>query len=229
MFRVPAFRMIRRVEPTRAIVKIPTEMTLSYAGRFDQHIMIHEALEFLEKNIIAQDGGFPVLLGSGIIALIKTAYNDYAVTETSSCWFTIRLQKPSYSQLYRTPLWQRDGKTFLENQPAIKFMTTLYGEPTKILEETEKVTRMVDSYTYWSNRDILSRELQNEPLRVVRTGDIFAMSYGNVDSPAYSEPNVTTDRVSAFIIPGDSEQIEDISRIYDLPPIGWFRTKLGII
>lgn len=51
MLRAPAFRMIRRVAPTASLIKIPSEMTLSYAGRFDHHIMIHEALEFLEKNI----------------------------------------------------------------------------------------------------------------------------------------------------------------------------------
>lgn len=227
MLRAPAFRMIRRVAPTASLIKIPSEMTLSYAGRFDQHIMIHEALEFLEKNIIIQDGGFPILLGSGIIALIKTAYNDYAVSGSSSCWFTIRLQKPS--RLYETPLWHRDGKMFLDGKQATKFMTTLYGEPIRVLEETEKVTRMIDSYTCWSNRDILNNELQNAPCRVVKTGDIFAMTFGESTSPAYSEPNITTDRISAVIIPGEPEQIEDISRIHDLPPAGWFRTKRGII
>lgn len=127
-------------------------------------------------------------------------------------WFTIRFSKPNHN--FDTPRWHRDGRMFTGD--AIKYICTLIGPQTLLLEETPIVTKYCSKGNYDSNRTMLAEVLQFEPKIKLRPRQLFRITCGKPNSPVHSEPRFDSERIFISAVPGAEEQIKEMVRLREV-------------
>lgn len=149
-----------------------------------------------------------------------------------AAWFIIRMTKPT-DEYTKVPRWHRDGRMYTANterEVNSKYATTLLGNPTKIMGDSlfvktvldeENATTMPnfegDGKAYWAAEDEkrarITERLMEQPLIKVPGGSVIKFSWGQVDSPVHSEPDMSGDRVFVSILYGSESEMKDVCRI----------------
>lgn len=90
-----------------------------------------------------------------------------------------------------------------------KYATTLLGNPTRVLAESDLVRKVVTG-RHDKKREEYSEQLALEPVLDIKKGEIIRFTWGQTDSPVHSEPDENCDRVFISIIFGSQREIRDM-------------------
>ena len=112
----------------------------------------------------------------------------------AAAWLCIRMTTPT-REYTSIPRWHRDSRMFdsdHEGDINWKYATTLLGNSTRLLTESELVKRVMSERGHDRRRLEYAKELASEPLLDVRNGQIIRFTWGQGDSPVHSEPDTST-------------------------------------
>ena len=130
----------------------------------------------------------------------------------AAAWLCIRMTTPT-REYTSIPRWHRDGRMFdsdHEGDINWKYATTLLGNPTRLLTESELVKRVMSERGHNRRRLEYAKELASEPLLDVRNGQIIRFTWGQGDSPVHSEPDMSTHRVFISILFGSEKEMRNM-------------------
>jgi hypothetical protein len=182
----------------------------NYAGSFATERIVDAAMMFLLGRVVSED----IKAYRGLIS------EFLKVVSTPAVWFTIRLAKRT--DAFEIPRWHRDGKMFrvgaTEGVPSkcYKIAVTLLGAPTLVLENTPLVAEIARGRMFEERRETLAHAFERSPQVEIATGQIFAFTCGEPDSPIHSEPDIKSDRIFMSVVPGTPDQIKELANIRSL-------------
>ncbi len=192
-------------------------------------VSFHETLNFVPATVLAPGeynyiGAFKPELANYIVSFLSTKIKAdmlsyraviqaflQSLPKSHSLWFTIRITTPGHE--FDTPRWHRDGRMWRVGTPARKYAVTLLGPPTRLLNETENVTRATAARYYEPRREELAELLAGETLINVPDCQIISFTCGTDTSAVHSEPKMNTDRIFMSAVPGTESQLRDLATI----------------
>lgn len=137
------------------------------------------------------------------------------------CWLTIRISKAN--NLFDIPRWHYDGSYYknIDNIPQAKFILTLKGPSTLVINPTEKIIKKfmnIRKKVFEQNKKsdlqsdelkkklLINKLLKNEKIKKIKTlhNGIISISHITI----HSEPPITEDRIFLSILPLSKEEYE---------------------
>jgi hypothetical protein len=179
-----------------------------YYGPVPAPHMITEAAHFMAQNSDAQMSPLEETLKN----FLRRTREDCTGTpeESAAAWLTIRMTKPT-DEYTLIPRWHQDGVMFPPDRAGLvrsKYAMTILGKPTRIMVASPYVFEVVGpDHDSEEMRQEYAERLASQPLENVATGQIFRFSYGQLDSPVHSEPDMNSDRVFLSVLYGSEAEL----------------------
>lgn len=200
------------------ITTVFSHRTCNYYGAIPSSQLISEASWFVMQNSDAQMNYMEETLGS----FLDRTREDYlggkvddvptSNAATTAAWLCIRMTKSTNA--FTIPRWHRDGRMFpsdRKEQIHSKYAMTLLGPPTLVLVDSDLVNKVV---TKDDNPQEVRVEYANrlslQPLVEIEQGQIIRFTWGQINSPVHSEPNINCDRVFVSVLYGSEAEIRQM-------------------
>jgi hypothetical protein len=202
------------------ITGVTYEETHNYFGALTPELIIKAASLFLASHSDAKASDAADTLTNFLQITLGDYLNEKGLEKSEKMslgtWFTIRMTTPclEYGDM---PRWHRDALMFHCDVPGdvnSKYAVTLLGNPTKVLAESELVRDVVTG-RHSERREEYAERLPLELCHDIERGDIIRFSWGQVDSPVHSEPDMSCDRVFVSILYGSEREIRNMCEIRD--------------
>jgi hypothetical protein len=210
------------------ITTVKSHSCYNYYGVLNQNKIADEASKFIAENSNAKIPDTESAVKKFIDITAKD-YGEGKLRSPEATWFTVRITKPLDES---TPRWHRDGRMYTCDKAGEvnwKYAITLLGNPTRVMKESAFVMSVLDEgraklpkfegdgKDYWAadkKRQVFNAErLAGQPEIEVPGGSIIRFSWGQVDSPLHSEPDMSTDRVFVSVLYGTETEMKDMCKI----------------
>jgi hypothetical protein len=129
----------------------------------------------------------------------------------------VSVNRPNYGRA--VPRWHREGPQWISYDPEqfrSKYAVTLLGSPTRLLVETEYVTKVVDmvrdvAIPGFNMRTEYSKKLVGPEVQEIqiKTGQVIRFTWGRKNSPVHSYGDLSGPRVFVSIVYGSEAEIRD--------------------
>ncbi|QSZ36712.1 hypothetical protein DSL72_006595 [Monilinia vaccinii-corymbosi] len=205
----PPFALVEPLLECTKIKRIKQEVEYHFYGVVSPEIIASEAASFASRNSSASKSSLKKTFEK-FIAITSNDSRQNCQVNPDAVWLIVTMTQKS--DRYAMPRWHRDGRmvdcTDASHTLHCRYATALVGPRTRVLQETELVTRSMRAYIgkRKETSDALDREV---PLKFT-PGQIIRFSWGNEDSPVHSEPDLTEERVFTSAIYGSIDEIRDI-------------------
>ena len=133
------------------------------------------------------------------------------------CWLTIRISKNKDDKLldYDIPRWHIDGRYYNSESIQYKFILTLKGPSTLIINPNNKIRK---TFLQFFDNDIINTRLgrnkivKNESIIKVKTliNGLITMSNNSNLATIHSEPPIHEDRIFISILPMTLDEINQL-------------------
>lgn len=137
----------------------------------------------------------------------------------------VSVNRPNYGRA--VPRWHREGPQWTSYDPEqfrSKYAVTLLGSPTRLLVETEYVTKVVDmvrdvAIPSFNMRTEYSKKLVGPEVQEIqiKTGQVIRFTWGRKNSPVHSYGDLSGPRVFLSIVYGSEAEIRDYCDYSSLP------------